>query len=90
MAAKAKASEMKSSPKRDAAPAAGLTPVSKSTPARNTTVPPKAKAAASANGQSLSVTREMIAERAYHLWRAGAPGGELEHWCAAERELRGK
>jgi Protein of unknown function (DUF2934) len=33
------------------------------------------------------VTAEDIAERAYHLWEAGSPGDQLEHWLQAEREL---
>lgn len=33
------------------------------------------------------VTPDDIATRAYHLWEAGSPGGELEHWLQAEREL---
>lgn len=61
----------------------------KSTPARKTTVPPKAKSSAKSAVSAGPVTREMIAERAYHLWRSGAPGGELDHWCCAERELNG-
>lgn len=63
----------------------------KSTPARNTTVPPKARSSAkAANGSTAAVTREMIAERAYHIWLSGAPGGEMDHWCAAERELNSR
>jgi hypothetical protein len=84
MASSAKASTNKSStPKREA--------TVKSTPARNTTVPPKAKGNGKVGtaGAARSVTTEMIAERAYHLWLSGAPGGEFDHWCAAERELNG-
>lgn len=64
-------------------------PTMKSTPARKTTVPPKTRSTKSA-AKPVEVTREMIAERAYHLWQSGAPGGEFDHWCAAERELNGK
>lgn len=95
MASSAKASTPKSStPKREAT--VKSTPAEKSaeksTPTRKTSVPPKAKAngngkVALAAGMVSPVTREMIAERAYHLWLSGAPGGELDHWCAAEREL---
>jgi hypothetical protein len=34
-----------------------------------------------------ATTPDDIATRAYHLWEAGSPGGELEHWLQAEREL---
>jgi hypothetical protein len=84
MASSAKASTPRSSTKREA--------TVKSTPARKTSVPPKATGngkVALAAGVVSPVTREMIAERAYHLWLSGAPGGELDHWCCAERELTG-
>lgn len=32
-------------------------------------------------------TYQEIAERAYFLYISGAPGGALDHWLAAEREL---
>jgi hypothetical protein len=95
MASSAKASTPRSSTPKAAAnrePTVKSTPAEKSTPTRNTSVPPKAKAngkVALAAGVVSPVTREMIAERAYHLWLSGAPGGEFEHWCAAERELNG-
>lgn len=84
MARKAETSSVKSAPKREV--------TVKTVKPRNTTVPPKASAkpAARKTTQSLEVTHEMIAERAYHLWLSGATGGEFDHWCAAERELRGK
>ncbi|MGO9793922.1 MAG: DUF2934 domain-containing protein [Solirubrobacteraceae bacterium] len=28
-----------------------------------------------------------MAERAYHLYLDGVPGGETEHWVLAERQL---
>ena len=34
-----------------------------------------------------AVTADDVAVRAYYLWEAGSPGGELEHWLQAEREL---
>ena len=34
-----------------------------------------------------TVTPDDVATRAYHLWEAGNPGGELDHWLQAEREL---
>lgn len=86
MATSAKASTPKTRSQTASAPREATV---KTTPARNTNVPPKAKAGAKASAV-IEITREMIAERAYHLWRTGAPGGELDHWCAAERELNGK
>lgn len=87
MASSAKASTTKSAkPSVSDAPREATV---RSTPARKTTVPPKTRSTKSA-ARSVEVTREMIAERAYHLWQSGAPGGEFEHWCAAERELNGK
>jgi Protein of unknown function (DUF2934) len=71
-------------------------PAVKTSRVRQSSVPPKSTrgSAKSASTTGLSepaqVTREMIAERAYHLWRSGAPGGEFDHWCAAERELRAR
>ncbi|MGO9754430.1 MAG: DUF2934 domain-containing protein [Solirubrobacteraceae bacterium] len=32
-------------------------------------------------------SRAAIAERAYHLYLDGVPGGETEHWVLAERQL---
>ena len=40
-----------------------------------------------ARRKKATVTAEDIAVRAYHLWEAGSPGDELEHWLQAEREL---
>jgi hypothetical protein len=37
--------------------------------------------------KKVTVTADEIAVRAYHLWEAGSPGDELEHWLQAEREL---
>ncbi len=88
MASSAKPSPSKSTPK--SVSPSKREPTVKSTPARNTTVPPKATVSTKDNGRAAEVTREMVAERAYHLWLSGAPGGEFDHWCAAERELNGK
>jgi hypothetical protein len=30
---------------------------------------------------------EEIAVRAYHLYERGVPGGPIDHWLAAERDL---
>jgi Protein of unknown function (DUF2934) len=37
--------------------------------------------------KKVTVTADDIAVRAYFLWETGSPGGELEHWLQAEREL---
>lgn len=64
----------------------------KSVKPRATSVPRAAKstgqAAVVAAVAETMITDEMIAERAYHLWRNGQPGDHYEHWMAAERELR--
>lgn len=63
----------------------------KTTRARKTTVPPKATVAADTGMSAPTpVNDQMIAERAYQLWQSGSPGGEHDHWHAAERELRGR
>lgn len=36
----------------------------------------------------VNITHEMIAQRAYEIWREQG-GGETENWLRAERELRG-
>ena len=64
---------------------------STSTPVRRTSTP-RARAAASATVAAPAnrvVTDADIAKRAYELFCSGAPGGELDHWLQAERELRG-
>lgn len=61
------------------------TPVRRTTaPRSRSTVPTPAPAAA-----SRVVTEADIAKRAYELFCSGAPGGQLDHWLQAERELRG-
>ncbi len=63
----------------------------KSTPARRVTKPRKTKAAVlAANPQVSEETRRaMIAESAYlRAERRGfAPGGEMQDWCEAEKEV---
>ena len=34
------------------------------------------------------VEGELVAARAYELFLAGEPGGELDHWLRAEQELQ--
>lgn len=62
----------------------------KQTKARNSTVPPKSRTSATPSATTTDVTDDMIAEHAYHLWKNGTPGNELEHWTAAERALRNR
>jgi hypothetical protein len=59
------------------------------TPVRRTVVPRKGNDTAAAAPAPRAITRDDIARRAYELFSAGAPGGELEHWLQAERELSG-
>jgi hypothetical protein len=79
-------------------------PVSK-TPARRTTLPPKAVAKtpvrntsipktvtptkAAAASQPRIVTHEMISVRAFEISCGPNCGSEMENWFRAERELRG-
>jgi hypothetical protein len=46
----------------------------------------------SLSGPQVAMSHELIAARAYQIWESsGYPGEcELEHWVAAERELRGR
>ncbi|MFT3786788.1 MAG: DUF2934 domain-containing protein [Tepidisphaeraceae bacterium] len=78
----------------DVAPAA---PVSKTAP-KKSPVPRASKAvatsAAKSNGSAATAAKSApsyddIARCAYLKWQSGCPGGELDHWIAAERELRG-
>ena len=62
----------------------------KETKARASAVPPTKNKAPKPTATTSDVTSDMIAEKAYHLWLAGHPGGEHDHWIAAERALRGK
>lgn len=52
----------------------------KMSPARNTPIPRPASAR--------QVTQEMIAKRAYEIYRSGKGGSQMENWLRAERELR--
>jgi hypothetical protein len=54
-----------------------------STPVRYTAIP-KAVAPVA----QVQVTSEMIARKAFELFAAGRGGSELDHWFAAEAELR--
>jgi len=50
------------------------------TAVRNTTVPKAVRK---------EITHELIAKRAYEIWKSGAGGSEHDNWVRAERELRG-
>ncbi len=53
-----------------------------SSPVRYSAIPKSVAAAKPA------VTAEMIARKAFELYAGGRPGGEVDHWLAAESELR--
>ena len=58
-----------------------------STPVRNSAIPKKTTARKTVAG--LSITQDMIAERAYYIALSGVGSSELDNWHRAERELRG-
>lgn len=62
------------------------------TPVRNSSIPKVAARASTASATLPSaspvVTREMIAERAYHISMSGTGGSEFDNWLRAEHELR--
>lgn len=91
MANKTTAATPKSTKSRAVEPdaAAKKKPV-KETKSRASAVPPTKTKAPKPTATTTDVTSDMIAEKAYHLWLAGHPGGEHDHWIAAERQLRGK
>lgn len=57
--------------------------------AKETKAAPKAAARPKRTVRQKKVvfTSDDVAVRAYHLWEAGTPGGEFEHWLQAERDL---
>jgi hypothetical protein len=59
--------------------------VVKTTTARNSPVPKSVTLAAPA---PKVITREMIAKRAYEIFRGGTGGDEMHNWLRAERELK--
>jgi hypothetical protein len=61
----------------------------KQTKTRASAVPPSKARAGKPTATTTDVTNDMIAEKAYHLWLAGHPGSEHDHWIMAERELHG-
>ena len=56
-----------------------------SSPVRYSAIP---KAVIAAPAVKVEVTADMIATRAFELYAAGREGGQLDHWLAAEAELR--
>lgn len=92
MAKKTTAAAPKNKSKAVAPDAAATSKPVRETKPRASAVPPSTKAAKAPkpSATTTDVTNDMIAERAYHLWKAGTPGDELHHWTRAERELRGK
>jgi len=71
------------SPKAKVSKVPVATEAAVSTPVRYTAIP-KAEAVAA----PVAVTSEMIARKAFELFAAGRGGSELDHWFAAEAELR--
>jgi len=64
--------------------------VVKTTATRNSPVPKTSgPSAAPIVAARKEVTHEMIAKRAYEIFRSGKGGDETHNWLAAERELRG-
>ncbi len=57
--------------------------------AKETKAAPKAAARPkrTVRRRKAAFTADDVAVRAYHLWEAGSPGDELEHWLQAERDL---
>ena len=61
-------------------------PVAKTTPVRNTSIPKATVAPASKKAPA--ITRELIAQRAYFISISSNSGSQEENWLRAERELR--
>ena len=81
-------------PVRTKRPAARMTPIVSDPPARKArsgtvSSPPSESAQVPARGPDAQ--RAMVAEQAYYRAerRGFAPGGELQDWLEAEREVRG-
>jgi hypothetical protein len=56
------------------------TPAPTTSPVRNTSIP---------KAQPKTITREMIAMRAYEISQSPQCGSEFDNWVRAERELKG-
>jgi hypothetical protein len=70
-------------PKKPATTKVKKTAVVASTPVRYSALPKLTTPAA-----KVVVTDDMIARKAFELFAAGRGGSELDHWFAAEAELR--
>ncbi len=62
-------------------PVAKSNEIKSTTPVRNTAIP-KMPAA------RIDVTHDMIARRAYEIFKSGKGGSQTDNWLRAERELR--
>ncbi|HET6250689.1 MAG TPA: DUF2934 domain-containing protein [Tepidisphaeraceae bacterium] len=56
------------------------------TPVRNSAVPPRSAAIATAPSKKSAPTYEAIALRAYFIWK-NSGGNSFDNWIRAEREL---
>jgi hypothetical protein len=54
---------------------------------RNSPIPRQTSPSQQQSG-GRQITREMIARRAYEIWKSGSGGSEMDNWLRAERELR--
>src|SRR4051812_27215328 len=89
-----KKSSTKSAPAKASAPSKrplATSPVRNSAVPKLATMPGRSSTMSSgSNGGSKQViTQEMIAKRAYEIYRSGKGGSQQENWLRAERELRG-
>jgi hypothetical protein len=73
-------------PAKATKPAAKVSKAPAATTAVRNTPIPKAQPAAAAK----VITHEMIAMRAYEISQSPACGSEMDNWCRAERELKGR
>ena len=69
--------------KKVTAPKAKKVAVVETTPVRYSALPKLTAPAA-----KIAVTNDMIARKAFELFAAGRAGSEMDHWLAAEAELR--
>ena len=76
----------KDRPQTDPAPPAKLV---KSASKRSTPLPRRASSDWPAD-MSTEISWHDIATLAYQIYADGAPGGELDHWLAAENELKSR
>lgn len=70
-------------PGRSASPPPSVSASTGRSDIRNSPLP---KSATPAGGKQ--ITREMIALRAYEIWKSGKGGSDYDNWIRAEKELR--